>query len=69
MKPRWDWHAIVAIILATGVTLSLIGLTLNKILQDGHITEIESTIFSTALGAAIGAVATYLGGQDHGGDR
>lgn len=60
-----DWRAVVAIILAVGVSGALIGLTVMEILRDGSVTEAEATVFSTALGAAVGAVATYLGGSGH----
>jgi uncharacterized membrane protein len=62
--PRWDWHGIVAVILAGGVAVTLILELVNIILRDGHVTEVEATILSTAFGAMIGAVATYLGGKD-----
>jgi len=50
-----------AIILAFGVTATLIITALGAALHSGSITETESTLLSTALGAAVGAVATYLG--------
>lgn len=66
---RVHWHGIVAVILAVSVGLSLLGLIAIKVVgikTDGTITDIEATIFSTALGAAIGAIAVYLGGSDNG---
>jgi hypothetical protein len=60
----FDWHAIVAVILAIGAASTIILLPVMELTRDGHVTEAEATLLSTALGAAIGAVATYLGGAD-----
>jgi len=60
----WDWHAIVAIILALGAASSIVLLTVMELTRDGHVTPEEATLLSTVLGAAVGAVATYLGGRD-----
>jgi hypothetical protein len=56
-----EWQGIVAIILATGVALSLIVLSVSDVFHDGHVTAEESTLLATALGAAIGAIATAMG--------
>lgn len=65
---KLDWHAIVAIIIALGVSISLILLAASEVEHVQHITEAEATVLATVLGAAIGAVATYLGGRDRGKD-
>jgi uncharacterized membrane protein YccC len=51
-------------ILAFGVASTIIILAINVILRDGTYTVEETTLLSTALGAMVGAVATYLGGRD-----
>ena len=50
-----------AIILALGVTATLIIIAVGSVIHTGPISTEESTLLSTALGAAVGAVATYLG--------
>jgi membrane protein DedA with SNARE-associated domain len=64
---KWDWSAIVAVILAVGVTGSLLLLSFGELFHDGHLTEAETTTVSTLLGAGIGAIATYLGGRNSNG--
>jgi len=64
MTRHWNWHGIVAIILALGVSVTLVLEVVNIILRNGHTTETEATLLATAFGAAIGAIATYLGGTD-----
>jgi uncharacterized membrane protein AbrB (regulator of aidB expression) len=54
-------HSIVAVILAVGVSITVIILAVETVLHTGSISEQESALLSTVLGAAIGAVATYLG--------
>jgi len=61
---KWDWHAIVVIILAVGATTTLILLAVMELQRDGHVTDAEATLLATVLGAVIGAIATYLGGKD-----
>jgi len=63
---KWNWHGIVAIILALGIAITLVLEMVNILLRDGTTTELEATVLSTAFGAAIGAIATYLGGHDNG---
>lgn len=73
-RPRlWSWAGVVATILATGVSVSLVLLAAQAILA-GDINEPVSTILSSSLGAAIGAVGGYIGGvknrpEDHDGPR
>jgi hypothetical protein len=62
---RRDWHGLAALILALGVTVSLVIIAAAKLIYDGHgLTDEEAGLFATVLGAAVGALATYLGGHD-----
>jgi uncharacterized membrane protein YccC len=59
---KWDPHALVAVILAFGVTGTLVLLIVVEFVpHHGHVSDAEAAALSTALGAAIGAIATYLG--------
>lgn len=55
------WHALVAVILATGVTVAVIVLAVFELVSPGHVTGEESTLLSTVLGTMVGAAAGYLG--------
>lgn len=57
----WSWAGIVAVILAGGVSVSLVLLAAQAVIT-GKIEEPVSTILSSSLGAAIGAVGGYIGG-------
>jgi hypothetical protein len=59
MAPKW--HAIVAVILAIGVAAAIVILSANELTTSGHVTGEESTLLSTVLGTAVGAIAGYLG--------
>lgn len=51
-----------AVVLATGVSLTLILLIAVEFFSGhGHVSDQEAGVLSTALGAAVGALATYLG--------
>lgn len=56
-----DWRGIVALTLAAGVMLVLTAEVVASIVKTGDLTHDELALLSTVLGAAIGAVATYLG--------
>lgn len=56
-----DWRALCAVILAVGVTAAVIILCLETITHLGPVSDSEAAVLSTVLGAAVGAVATYLG--------
>jgi len=57
-----NWQGITAVILACGITSTVILLIVVEFVpHHGHVSESEAAALSTALGAAIGAVATYLG--------
>lgn len=58
-------YATVAVLLALGVAASIILISVAVLNTPGHVTEQEATLLSTVLGAAVGAIATYLGA--HGG--
>ena len=58
--PR-DLHGVVAVILATGVAVTVVVLALETTTHSGAISESEANVLSTVVGAIIGAVATYLG--------
>jgi hypothetical protein len=59
-KP-WNWAGACACILATGVSLSLVLIVLGPLLQDRPFTEQGAQLVSTLAGAAVGALAAYLG--------
>jgi hypothetical protein len=52
---------IVALVLTGGAMVSLCIVAIGATIHRGAITAEESSLLSTALGAAIGAAATYLG--------
>jgi hypothetical protein len=61
---RWNGRDIVAIILAIGVSGTIVLLIVVEFVpHHGHVSDEEAAALSTALGAAIGALATYLGGS------
>lgn len=66
---KWDWHGVVALILATGIAISVVLLAVSELDHGtaGHISGEESTLLSTVLGAGIGAIATYVGLRSHDG--
>ena len=57
----FNWHALVAVILALGAATTIVLLAVMELIRDGNVTAEEATLLSTALGAVVGAVATYLG--------
>jgi hypothetical protein len=64
----WNWHGAVAIILAFGVMASVIILSLGAVLEDRLLSPEGAALLSTALGASVGAAATYLGSRMGGSD-
>jgi hypothetical protein len=58
-----DWRSIAALILAIGAATAIVILAWSEADHQiaGHISEAESTLLATVLGAMVGAVATYLG--------
>jgi hypothetical protein len=63
-----EWRAVIALILALGAAITLVVLALSELDHGtaGHISEAESTLLATALGAVVGAVATYMGSTREG---
>ena len=58
---RLDTRGAVALILATGVAVALVVTSLGAAFHRGPISQEETTLLSTVLGAAVGSVGTYLG--------
>ena len=56
-----SWPGLAAVILAAGVAICVIALALGTATQTGPISQEDATLLSTVLGAAVGAVATFLG--------
>ena len=54
-------HAAVALVLAVGVAVTVVILSLETVLHTGPISQAEATVLATIVGAIIGAVAAYLG--------
>lgn len=66
MSPQKQHRGIAGVILAIGVALALIittGTAVAAVVSNGKLTESGAALLSTALGTAIGALATYLGGN------
>ena len=66
MNTDTNWHGLVAIVLALGLATAVVLLCLETILHRGPVSDTEAAVLSTVLGAAIGAIATYLGGAARG---
>ena len=63
-----DAHGAAALVLAVGLSLSILVLSIGVIIHEGPVSLEESSLLSAVLGAAVGALATYLGGlarHDH----
>jgi hypothetical protein len=56
-----DLKALTALVLAGGVALAVVVLAVGAAVTHGPISTEESTLLSTVLGAAVGALATFLG--------
>ena len=52
---------LVALVLAGGAAVALVVIAVGAAVHHGPISQEESALLSTALGAAVGAIATYLG--------
>jgi uncharacterized membrane protein YccC len=59
-----SWQGLVAVIVALGVTAGIVLLSVNELTTQGHLNQEAATLLATVLGAAIGAVATFLGMRD-----
>lgn len=58
-----DPRGLAAIIMATGLALALVALAVGTEVTSRAISVEEASLLSTVLGAAVGALATYLGGS------
>jgi hypothetical protein len=56
-----DYAGLAAVVLALGVVLAVVVATAGAAISHREFSPDETTLLSTVLGAAIGAVATYLG--------
>jgi hypothetical protein len=56
-----DFAGLAAVVLALGVVLAVVIATAGAAISHREFSPDETTLLSTVLGAAIGAVATYLG--------
>jgi hypothetical protein len=56
-----DYRAAVAVILAAGVAVAVVLLSIGAENATKAISAEDANLLSTVLGAAVGAVATYLG--------
>jgi hypothetical protein len=56
-----DKRGLAAIILAVGVTIALVTIAIGAAIHTGPISAEESTLIATVMGAAVGALATFLG--------
>jgi hypothetical protein len=56
-----DFAGLAAVVLAAGVVLAVVIATTGAAISHREFSPDETTLLSTVLGAAIGAVATYLG--------
>ena len=56
-----DWAGLAAFVLAAGVVIAIIVAIAGAAISHREFSADETTLLSTVLGAAIGAVATYLG--------
>lgn len=65
VRPR----ELVAAILAAGISLAIVVICVGVATHSGPISAEESTLIATVLGAAVGALATYLGTSRNGGDE
>jgi hypothetical protein len=58
---RMDWAGACAFCLALGVGISMVVAIVGVVTQDQVVSEQGAQFLSTLFGAAIGALATYLG--------
>jgi hypothetical protein len=55
------WAGMVAVVLAAGLAVCLVVISVAVFRTPGHLTAEEATLLSTILGAVVGAIATFLG--------
>jgi hypothetical protein len=56
-----DARGLAALVLAGGVAIAIIAIAVGAAVHSGPISAEESTLIATVLGAAVGALATFLG--------
>lgn len=56
-----DARSLAALVLAAGVGIAVVALAIGVSFTNGPISNEEATLLSTVMGAAVGALATYLG--------
>jgi len=56
-----DPRGIAALVLALGVAIAIVAIAVGAAVHSGPISAEESTLIATVLGAAVGALATFLG--------
>jgi hypothetical protein len=70
MKRDFDWPGLAAFVLALGVALGIVLGFVNAVIQSEPMSSEAANLLSTLGGAAIGAVATYIGiAHANGGDH
>lgn len=62
VKRPTDLHGVVALVVAFGVMVAIVAMAITASIRGHEFSPDELTVVATILGAAIGAVATYLGG-------
>jgi hypothetical protein len=58
----WDWRGATALVLALGVAIAISVTLVGAVLSSHVVSAEETSLISGVIGAAVGAVATYLGG-------
>jgi hypothetical protein len=56
-----DWAGAVVMVLALGVSLSMVVGIIGAVVRQTPVSEARAQLFTTLFGAAIGAIASYLG--------
>jgi hypothetical protein len=59
-----DARGMTALVLAVGIALAICAVAVGAAVHEGTVSAEESTLISTVLGAAVGALATFLGTRD-----
>jgi hypothetical protein len=68
-RPPWisgEWAGLIALILALGVSVSMVVALAGVMLSNEPISSEKSSLLSTFGGAAIGVVGTYIGAHGRG---
>jgi NO-binding membrane sensor protein with MHYT domain len=62
VKLTHDPRGLAAIILAAGLSIAVVALAIGTEVTSRNLSVEEASLLSTVLGAAVGALATYMGG-------